>query len=185
VTRAEVQALPPTARALAWGPLVLVTLAMLAVATVVRVLGERPGAVPVLAVAALAAAVVAASGDPASRLLAAVPVSALVRRGLRLLLAVLPALAAYAAVEEVLPGPSADLAGPFAALVLTGLAAVTWAPEQIDAHLLALVPVAWVLLDLFLGGGRSAVADALGWWRTEALAVSVLAVAAVLLGRHR
>jgi hypothetical protein len=183
--RAEVRAVVPTARAISWSPLVAAVACLLGVAALTRVGDGRPGGLELMAVSTLAAAVVLTLHDPAARLLAAVPVSAMARRLTRLCLALVPAAVAWLLADAVMPGDTASLADGAAALVLTGLAVATWLPAERDARVAAVVPPAWVVLHLVMGEGSNPLADAAGWWATQPLPVAALALVLIVSGRHR
>ncbi|UUZ58761.1 hypothetical protein [Nocardioides sp. B-3] len=148
---------PPTARAVAWGPLVVVTTALLPVAGISRLIDGRPTSPGMLAVATLSAVALDATHDPAERLPAPTPVSALARGLLRVVLVATPATAALVAVTALLPGRSE----------------------------MAALPVTWVFLDPVLGSVLGVAVDGItGWWYTDPLAVSAVALVAIGLGRR-
>lgn len=185
MTRAQVQALAPTTRAISWSPLAAAVACLLCVAGVERFVDGRPGGLTPMAVATLSAAVVMSLHDPAARLLAAVPVSALARRLTRLGLAVVPAAAAWLLVDALVPSDSMALADSAAALVLAGLAVATWLPPERDARVAATIPPAWVVLHLVSGGAAGPVGEVAGRWATDPLPVAAVALVLIVTGRHR
>jgi hypothetical protein len=178
------QATVPTARAIAWSPLLVVGGMLLAIGTAVRLLDSPPGALLVLGAAATAAAVVFSLRDPAAALLAAVPITRFRRRALRLALVGTVALPLWLLVADVLPGDGLAL-GPLLALASSGVAVATWLPVDRDVSVAAAVPLLWASAAQLVGGSVGPVDDVLGWWRTDPWWVVAVAAALVALGRHR
>lgn len=179
------QSVPPTARALAWTPFLVATTVLLLIAGVSRLIDGRPTSLAMLTVATLAAVTLDATHDPAQRLLAPMPVSALARGLLRVVLVAIPAAAALVAVTALLPGGSGVLFMPGLALVLSGLALRTWLPPGRDIRIVAALPVTWVFLDLLLGSVFGLVGGITGWWYTDPLAVSAVALVAIGVGSRQ
>ena len=184
MSTALVQAALPTARAIRWAPAAAVAGLLVAVAVLAGT-ADRPADM-VLAIAAtgLAATVVAGLQDPASALLAAVPVSAMRRRVLRLVLLGAPALAVWSLLVALSttaddPGP-----GPLLALTACGVAVAVWAPPRHAVVLAAATPVVLFTLRqaLPLDG---AVADAVALWWTNPWWVLGLALLICAAGRRR
>jgi hypothetical protein len=178
------QALAPTARALAWTPLLAATGVLLALASLLRALDAPSPVVVSLGVGVMAAAVVDALRDPAAALLAAVPVSLAVRRALRLGLAAAVAVPLWLLVGWVLPGRGLALA-PLLALVAAGVAVATWLPDGRAVRLAAGVPLLWVVLSEVLAGFDGPVLTAARLWSDHPVVVAGTASLVVLLGRHR
>jgi hypothetical protein len=178
------QAVLPTARAVRWAPPAVVAGLVLLVVGLAGT-SERP-ADPVLAIAAaaLAATVVAGLHDPAGALLAAVPVSAMRRRLLRLGLLGAPALALWGALVTIAPPTGHAGPGPLLALCSCGVAVAVWAPARRAVVLGAATPVAVFALDRVAPGG-STVADVLGWWVTAPWWVLGAATLVCVAGRRR
>lgn len=174
----------PTVRAIAWAPLLAVSASLLGVAALLRASDARPGPTLVLGAAAMAAAAVFALRDPAAALLAGVPTSAMARRLLRVGLVAAVALPAWLVVTLVLPGEGAALA-PALALAVTGVAAATWLGGEAAVGPAAAVPLLWAGTGELLGDLAGPVGDALSWWRTEPWYVVAVALALLVLGRHR
>lgn len=179
------QAARPTARAIAWRPVAGALAALLGLSLL---LSGEPAGEPLARVGvALAASVVLfALADRAEALLAAVPVPVLARRGLRILLvapAVLGVLLAAAALWQ--PAlPAADVVARTAALVLAGTVVLTWTRSERGALAASVLPLAWVGADWFVTVGGP-VGDALGWWRTDSVAVALVSVVLVAIGARR
>jgi len=174
------QAVRPTARSIAWSPVVGAALA-LTVVTLALAGEERAGAVISGPAAALVAFVVVSSvRDRAARLLAAVPTPLLTRRLLRV------AIVAPAAIAVLLlaqPEQPLLVLGDAAALALAGLAVRTWVPDGRVVTLGAVVPLAWVGAGQFAGGTPRFAA--LLWWHTESPIVAAVGLALVVLGSRR
>jgi hypothetical protein len=179
------QAALPTSRSVRWSPVAGVTAVLLAVLLVARTAQRPADVLMTIAAAALASVVVASLHDPASDLLAALPVSAMQRRILRLLLVLAPALLAWAVLVVVAP-PSlgATSPGPLLALAAAGAAASVWSPARRAVLVGATVPVAWFALDMVVPVD-GVLADAAGWWRTDPWPVVVVALGALAAGRRR
>ncbi len=179
------QAALPTARAIRWVPLVGVTALVLPVLVLARTSQRPVDQLLAVASAALACAVVGALHDPAAFLLAAVPVSVMRRRLLRLALVLLPALAIWGVLTSVShASPGAGSPGPLLALPAAGVAVGVWSPAHPAALVGAFVPVLWFALDMTVPGS-GVLADAAGWWRTAPQAVVAVALAALVVGRRR
>ena len=184
------QAARPTARTLAWRPLVALATLLTLVLAVARGSGQSVDALLAVAAAALAGLVVAAMRDPAATLLATVPVSVMQRRVLRLALVGLPVLALWWAMTQV-AGPTAAPstaaphgAGPLVALAASGVAVSVWWPSHRGVLVGGCVPMAWYALDRFVPWSGVA-EDVAGWWRTESWAVAAVAVLVLVAGRRR
>jgi hypothetical protein len=179
------QAALPTSRSIRWSPLAGVAGLLLAVLLLSRT-AERPaGVLMAIAAAALASVVVASLHDPAADLLAAVPVSVMQRRLLRLVLVLVPTLLAWGALVAVAP-PSlgARSLGPLLALTAAGVAAGVWSPARRAVLVGASVPVLWFALDMTVTDD-GLLGDAAGWWRTDPWPVAVVALGALAAGRRR
>jgi hypothetical protein len=183
-TTALRQAAYPTARALAWTPLLAAGAGLLVVAAALRLLDSRPGPVLVLGAATMAAALVFSLRDPAAALLAAVPVPLLQRRALRLGLTAAVTLPVWLLVAATVPGEGFALA-PLLALAAAGVAVATWLPVDRDVSVAAGVPLAWASLAQLLGDRAGLLGDAAAWWRTDPWWVVVAAALLIGLGRHR
>lgn len=184
---AVAQAVRPTARAIAWGPLLGVVLALTLVAGLARLIGGggSVGPVPVLAVALLAAVSLVGMHDPAGRLLAPAPVGVLVRQALRLALVLTPATVALVALGELLPGRPEPLLAPGLALLLSGLAVATWSPPDRGIHVAAAVPVLWVSLETVVEPVIGVTSGPLAWWHTHPFVVAGVALCVIVLGGRR
>ena len=139
-----------------------------------------------LASAALASSVVAGLHDPASRLLAPVPVSRALRRLVRVALVGVPVLGLWWLLTSVVAATEQTRSPvPLLALAAAGVAATVWTPERYGVLVGSLVPVLWFALGL-LPVGDGIVADVALAWRTDAWAVLGLALLATLArGRTR
>lgn len=181
------QAVRPTARAVAWGPLLGVVTALAVITLLARLLadGAGTGPLPMLTVALLAAVSLVGMHDPAHRLLAAVPVGSFARRMLRIALVLVPATVALIALGELLPGRPEPLLAPGLALLLAGLAVATWTPPDRGLHVAATVPVLWVSLHAIAGPVLGVTAGPLAWWQTHPFVVAGVAACAVVLGGRR
>jgi hypothetical protein len=179
------QAAVPTARTIRWTPLAGVAGLLLVVLVLARA-SERPGDVLLaVASAALASVVVGALHDPASTLLAALPVSSMQRRVLRLALVGLPTLTLWwvlTLVADSSPGTGGP--GPFLALAASGVAVAVWAPPHVGVLLGALVPGLWFALDTSVPW-TGAAAGIAGGWRTEPWIVVAAAILVLVAGRRR
>ena len=65
-----------------------------------------------------------------------------------------------------------------------GVAVAVWGPVRCRMLAGAALPVMWFALDNAVGDA-GAIADVLGWWRTDPLPMLALAVPACALGRQR
>lgn len=179
------QAVVPTARSLRWAPLAGVTGLLLGVLLLARTAHRPADVVLAVASAALACVVVAALHDPAAALLAAVPVSLMRRRGLRLVLVLLPTLTVWAVLTRVSDSsPGTGSPGPLLALAAAGVAAAVWSPPHRAVLVGASVPLLWFAVDLAVPGAR-VLSDAAGWWHTAPWTVVAVALLVLLAGRRR
>jgi hypothetical protein len=179
------QLVVPTARAVRWTPLVGVSGLLLAVALLARTSNGPVALLAALASAALACAVVACLHDPAAALLAALPVSAMQRRCLRLGLVLTPALACWALFARVSDAsPSTGSPWPMLALTAVGVAVAVWSPSRMGVLVAASAPLVWFVLDVAVPG-EGLVSDAAGWWRTSPGVVACAALVVVVAGRRR
>jgi hypothetical protein len=178
------QAAFPTARAVRWTPVVVASVLLVGAALAVRASARPSDLLLALAAAALASMVVAALHDPARDLLAALPVSAMQRRVLRLALVGGPVLGAWTTLV-VLAGTASDTTwtGSLLALSATGVAVAVWSGPRTGVALGAAVPVLWFALDRAVPGGLGS--DAVGLWRTDPWLVAATAGLVCWLGRHR
>jgi hypothetical protein len=155
-----------TARAISWTALSGAVVLLLAVGTVVVLSGAPMDPLLALAAATVAAGALAGLHDPAAALLAAVPTSAGRRRAHRLALLVPVAAVAWAgllAAARLDDGWSAGWpVGPLVALLMTGIAVATWAPQGWAVTAAVALPPAWAVIDRLLG--RS---DGVGGWFAE------------------
>ena len=177
-----VQAAVPTARAIRWVPAGALA-GLLVVAAALARSAERPADVVLaIAAAALAATVVAGLHDPAADLLAAVPVSGMQRRVLRVALVGVPALAVWWVLDSLttarVSGP-----GPLLALTACGVAVAVWAPSRRAVLLGASAPV--VLFVLHQATPPGTVSDVLAWWLTHPWWVLAAATLLCVMGRRR
>jgi hypothetical protein len=178
-----VQAALPTARAIRWVPAGSLA-GLLVAAAVLAGSADRPADVLLaIAAAGLAATVVAGLHDPAAALLAAVPVSAMQRRVLRLALVGAPALAVWGLLDSL---SSAAPSGPgrLLALTATGVAVAVWAPPRHAVRLGASTPVVLVTLQQVVPSG-TAVAEVVAWWLTDTWWVLAVATVLCIAGRRR
>ena len=178
------QAVRPTARAIAWTPVLGLAVGLLAVAGLFRLGDESSDAVLGMGAGALSAALVLSWRDAAAGLLAPVPVSRFARRLLRLGLVALVAVPVGLLVATVLPGDDRMVA-PLLALTGTGVAVATWLPVERDVTLAAAVPLVWVCLAEMVGGLTGPVGDAATLWRTDPWPVLALALVVLVAGRRR
>lgn len=179
------QAVVPTARSVRWTPLAGVAGLVLAALLLARSAARPADVVLAVASAALACVVVSALHDPAAALLAAVPVSAVRRRSLRLAVVLLPALAAWtvlASVAEASPGAGSP--GPLLALATTGVAAAVWSPPDRGVLVGSLVPVLWFALASTVPGPGT-LSDVADSWHTAPWTVVAVALLALVAGRRR
>lgn len=179
------QAALPTARAIRWAPLLGVSGLLLVVLLLARSADRPVDLVLALASAALAGVVVAALHDPAAALLAAVPVSAVQRRALRLTLVLPPVLGIWwfsTAISDSSPGTDSPL--PLLALAATGVAVAVWSPPHLGVLVGTFVPVVWFALDTTVPGA-GVLSDVSGWWHTAPWAVLAVALLALAAGRRR
>lgn len=179
------QAALPTARAIRWAPFLGVSGLLLVVLLLARSADGPVDVVLALASAALASVVVAALHDPAAALLAAVPVSAMQRRVLRLTLVLLPVLAVWwlsTAISDGSPGTASPV--PLLALAAAGVAVAVWSPPHLGVLVGAFVPIAWYALDTTVPGS-GVLSDVAGWWHTAPGAVLAVALLVLVAGRRR
>jgi len=165
-----------------WRPLLASAAVTLLVLSLARGSGQSVDAFLAIASAALASLVVGALHDPAAPLLAAVPVSAMQRRLLRLALVTLPVLALWWASILVSGAPSGP--GSLLALAASGVAVTVWAPFDRAVLVCGSVPMAWYALDQY-APWTGVAADVAGWWRTESWSVTAVAVLVLIAGRRR
>lgn len=184
---AVAQAVRPTARAITWGPFLGVVCALVLVAGLARLLVDSGGVgpLPVLAVALLASVTLVGMHDPAGRLLAPAPVSAFVRRMLRIALVLAPATLTLIALGQLLPGRPEPMLAPGLALLLSGLAVATWSPPERGLQLAAAVPLLWVSLEMAAGPVLGAGSGPLAWWHAHPLVVAGVAVCAIVSAGRR
>lgn len=177
-----VQAALHTARAVRWRPGLALT-GVLLVAVVLGRAADRPvDAVLVVAAAGLAATVVAGLQDPAADLLAAVPVSVMRRRVLRLALVGAPALATWWLLDSLSTTTSSG-PGPLLALTATGVAVAVWAPTRRAVLVGASTPVVLFALHRVLPTGTAS--DVVGRWLTDPWWVLATATLLCVAGRRR
>ena len=174
----------PTARATAWTPLIALSVGLLLVAGVFRLRDTPSETVVVMGAAGLAAALVLAVRDPADALLAALPVSRLTRRLLRLALVTLVAAPIWLAFTLLLPGGERGLA-PLVALTASGVAVATWLPVERDVLPAAALPLVWATAAELLGGLGGFVGDLADLWVRHPWPVALVALVLVVIGRHR
>ncbi|WP_159081451.1 hypothetical protein [Nocardioides sediminis] len=179
------QAARPTSRSIRWSPLVGVAAVLVIVLLVARTAQRPSDVVMAIAAAALASVVVASLHDPATDLLAPVPVSVMQRRLLRLALVLVPALLVWVALVVVAP-PSLEATspGPLLAMTAVGVAAGVWSPARRAVLVGASVPVLWFALDMTVPSDVL-LGDAAGWWRTDPWPVAAVALGALVAGRRR
>jgi hypothetical protein len=179
------QAALPTSRSIRWSPLAGVAALLVAVLLVARTAQRPADVLMAIAAAALASVVVASSQDPAADLLAAVPVSVMQRRLLRLGLVLVPCLLVWGVLVVVAPASlGATSPGPLLALTAAGVAVGVWSPARRAVLAGASVPVLWFVLDLAVPGD-GLLADLAGWWRTDPWPVLVVTLGALVVGRRR
>lgn len=177
-----VQATLPTARTVRWGPGAALAGLLVASAALTRYADRPADLVLMIAAAGLAATVVATLQDPADALLAAVPVSAMRRRLVRLAVVGTPALAVWWLLDSLstaqLSGP-----GPLLALAATGVAVAVWAPSRRAVLLGAATPVALFALRQVTPTGTAS--DVVAWWLTDPWWVLAAATLLCVAGRRR
>jgi hypothetical protein len=176
------QAALPTARAIRWAPAAGLAGVLVAAALLARSSGRPADVVLAIAAAGLAATVVSGLHDPAGAMLAAVPVSAMQRRLVRLALVGAPALAVWLLLHLLAPAQSSGT-GPLLAVTACGVAVALWTPPQRAVLLGASTPVALFALHQLLPAG--AVSDVAGWWLTEPWWVLAAATLVCMAGRRR
>jgi hypothetical protein len=184
--RVLAQAVPGTAHALRWRPLLGVAGVLLAAALLARQSDRPADGLLAVSAAALASSVVTGLHDPATRLLAAVPVSRALRRLVRLGLVTTPVLVVWWLITSTV-GAVGDARSPVPVLALAaaGVAVAVWLPERYGVLVGSMVPVLWFALGL-AAPVESPLSDVAGWWRTDpwpVLAVCLLGVG--LAGRQR
>ena len=177
-----VQAALPTARAIRWAPAASLAGVLVAAAVLTRSADRPADIVLAIAAAGLAATVVAGLHDPAAALLSAVPVSAMQRRALRLVLLGLPALAVWWLLDS-LTATQVSGPGPLLALTACGVAVALWAPPERAVMLGASTPVALFALHQVVPPG--AAADVVSWWLTDPWWVLAGATLLGVAGRRR
>jgi hypothetical protein len=177
-----VQAALPTARAIRWVPAASLAAVLVAAGALTRSADRPADIVLAIAAAGLAATVVAGLHDPAAGLLSAVPVSALQRGALRLVLLGLPALAVWWLLES-LTAAQVSGPGPLLALTACGVGVTLWAPQGRAVLLGASTPVALFALHQVVPPG--AVADVVSWWLTDPWWVLAGATLLCVAGRRR
>jgi hypothetical protein len=180
---ATTQAVLPTARSMAWTPVAVTVVGLVVVATLVRLSGREAPLVLTLGIGTVAALGVFALRDPASALLAAVPVSAWRRRWLRLGWVVVVVLPTWLVVAAVLPGPGAALPA-LLALTSSALAVAVWLPGD-DPGRAAALPMAWAAAAALLGGVGGPVAEVATWWVDHPWSVTGAAALALAAGWSR
>jgi hypothetical protein len=177
-----VQAALPTARAVRWTPGVALSGLLVASAALARYADRPADVVLVIAAAGLAATVVAGLQDPAAVLLAAVPVSAMRQRLVRLAVVGTPALAVWWVLDSLstarISGP-----GPLLALTATGVAVAVWAPPRRAVLLGAATPVALFALHQVAPAGTAS--EMTAWWLTDPWWVLAAATLLCVAGRRR
>lgn len=184
MTGVLVQAVVPTARSVRWAPPVLVAGLLLLVVGLAGTSDRPADTVLAIAAAGLAATVVAGLHDPAATLLAAVPVSAMRRRMVRLALLGAPALLLWWALATLAPAATHAGPGPLLALASCGVCVAVWAPATRAVVLGAATPVAVFTVGRVAPGGSTA-SDVLGWWLTDPWWVLAAASLLCVLGRRR
>lgn len=177
-----VQATLPTARTVRWVPGAALAGLLVVSAALARYADRPADVVLVIAAAGLAATVVAGLQDPAAALLAAVPVSAMRRRLVRLAVVGTPALVVWWLLDSV---STAQLSGPepLLALTATGVAVAVWAPPRRAVLLGAATPVALFALHQVAPAGTAS--DVVAWWLTDPWWVLAAATLVCVAGRRR
>jgi hypothetical protein len=174
----------PTARAIAWTPVLAVSVGLLSIAALLR-LADRPVDVVLgVGAAATASALVFALDDPAARLLAPLPTSAMTRRLLRLALVAAVAVPSWLLVAALLPGDGLGLL-PLLALTSTGVAVATRLRPGVSVAPAAAAPLLWVAAGQLVGGALGIVGDVATLWQTHPAYVAAAGLALVVAGRHR
>jgi hypothetical protein len=182
MTSVLVQAALPTARAIRWLPAAVLAGLLVAVSALARQAGRPADVVLAIAAAGLAAVVVAGLQDPAEALLAAVPVSVMRRRVLRLALLGTPALAVWWLLASLTP-VEASGPGPLLALTACGVVVAVWAPQRRALLLAASTPVALLVLHQVAPDGTAS--EVLAWWLTDPWWVLAGATLVCVAGRRR
>lgn len=179
------QATRPTARAMPWRPLGAVAILLVLVLTVHRGSGQPAHTFLAVAAATLAGLVVGALHDPAAPVLATVPLSAMSRRVIRLLLVCVPVLSLWWTLTVLSgPSPATHGPGPLVALAAAGVAVAVWVPSERGVLVGGSVPMAWYAVDQ-LAPWTGVAADVAAWWRTEPWSVTAVAVLVLVVGRRR
>ena len=176
------QAALPIARAIRWAPAAALSGVLFAAAVLARATDGPANMLVATAAAGLAATVVSGLHDPAESLLAAVPVSLMQRRVLRLTLVGLPALAVWSVFDRVtvaqVSGP-----GPLLALAACGVAVAVWGPRRNAVLLGASTPVVLCVLPRAVPSGTFS--EVIAWWLTDPWWVLLGATLACVAGRQR
>ena len=179
---ALVQAAVPTARAIRWAPAAALSGVLLAAAVLARSADGPANMLVATAAAGLAATVVSSLYDPAAALLAAVPVSVMQRRVLRLTLIGVPALVVWS-VFDWLTVAQVSGPGPLLALTACGVAVAVWGPRRNAVLVGACTPV--VLCALPRAVPSAAFSDVVSWWLTDPWWVLLGATLLCAAGRRR
>lgn len=178
------QAVLPTARVVGWGPGAAVAGLLVLSAWLAGVTDRAADVVLVLAAAGLAATVLAGMQDPAAELLAAVPVSTMRRRLLRVVLLGVPALTVWWLLGVLTTTARTAGPGPLLALTACGVAVAVWTPPRHGALLGAVTPVVLVALRQVVPLDGT-VSEVVGWWLTDPWWVLAAASLLCLAGRRR
>ena len=178
------EAVWPTARVVAWTPVLGVAGGLIVVGLLFRSLEAVSATVFGMGAAAIAATVVFSLRDPAAAVLAAVPVSRLTRRLLRLAIVGVVVAPVWLLLALTLTGTGTGPA-PVLALTSAGMAAATWLPPDGDIAVAAAVPLLWVTLSEILGLGFRSLDGTVDLWSTHPWSVVAGCVGLVILGRHR
>jgi hypothetical protein len=176
------QAALPTARAIRWAPAACLAAELVAAAALAASTDRPADILLAIAAAGLAATVVSALHDPAAALLSAVPMSAMQRRVLRLVLVGLPALAVWSLIDSMTTSQASG-PGPLLALTACGVAVALWAPQRRAVLMGASTPVVLFALHQVVPAG--AVSDVLAWWWTDPWWVLAGATLLCLAGHRR
>ena len=176
------QAALPTARAIRWAPVAALSGVLLGAAVLARSTDGPANMLVATAAAGLAATVVSGLYDPAESLLAAVPVSAMQRRLLRLALLGLPVLVVWS-VFDWLTVAQVSGPGPLLALTACGVAVALWGPRRNAVLLGVSTPVVLCALPRVLPS--AAFSDVAAWWLTDPWWVLLGATLACVAGRRR
>lgn len=181
-----------TARAISWTPLGASVVLLVGVGAVVAASGASTDPLLGLAAATVAAGAVAGLQDPAAELLSAVPTSGAWRRVHRLALLIPVVAASWAVLLLAARLDDGWLAGwpvgPLAALLTTGVAVVTWAPEGWSVRAAVTLPLAWALVERIVSpelAGAWLTEWLLSVWNTHPWAVVACAGAATAEGWRR